>query len=62
MQDCLWLLAPAALGFVLLCLHLERRDGRWHQAGHGTMKRFKDGKWESRPLNRDEIEAWRSEQ
>ena len=59
MEDYLLLLAPAAL---LTYLHLATRNGNCHRADDGTMKRFKNGKWESRPLSCDEIEAWQNEQ
>jgi hypothetical protein len=62
MEDYLLLLVPAALAALLTYLHLETRNGYWHRAYDGTMERFKNGKWESRPMSCDEIEAWQDEQ
>ena len=62
MQDWLWLLGPGSLIILVAYLHIKERDGKWHRAGDGMMRRFRNGKFETRPLNQDEINAWQAEQ
>jgi hypothetical protein len=47
---------------VSLIVWLTRRNGEWHGTGDGSMRRFKDGKFETRLLTGDELKAWQREQ
>lgn len=62
MDHYLWLLGPACLLLLLAYLHLKERDGNWHEAGNGVMRRFRNGRFETRPMRQEETEAWQNEQ